>query len=407
MGKINLKGIDIKKIQYISLMIYIISMSAFQLETAFNKIIVIGSFCVFVFSSIIMKQKIKINEEIIWILLFWSYFYASMIWCNNRTDLLMLIKPSIQVIFLSLCLPNIVENKEDIEKIIKYIIISMFITAILILIRTPKSYFGIARIGGATGLNVNTTGIRMSTGALFCLYFLHKKDFSVKKKIFYLVSIILFIIVGFLTGSKKAVIILFLGIVLYEIYLSKGIKFIFNICKLLVIVVILYNILMSNAYFQNVIGRRMNKFIETISGAAETDKSYIERKYFIEQAKHLFSEYPIFGYGGNNFMSYMRNIGYHHVAYCHNNFFELLSTLGIFGFIIYYYMWIKTIYNLFRNYIKNRSNLFLIFLVITAINLILDYGHVCYHSDFNILLLVVAYLLTTKKLNDEENLLVK
>ena len=262
---------------------------------------------------------------------------------------------------------------------------------------------GVARIGNVTGLHVNTAGIRMATSSLLCLYFLHEKDVNKKEKFFYLFCFILFIILAFLTGSKKAIIILFCGIILFELYLSKGLKFIFKMFAFFLVAIVLYHLLMNNIYFQNVIGRRMSLFLETITGNAETDYSFIERKFYIEEAKKLFLEYPIFGYGGNNFMSHIRNIGYSHIAYSHNNFFELLSTLGIIGFVIYYYMWIRIIYMLIKNYLNQKINLILIFMVIIIINFVMDYGHVCYYTDFNILLLIIAYLIAKQDYKIKSN----
>lgn len=397
MKKISFGKIELKKIQYIFLFVYIVAISAFQLDTLFDKVIVIGSFFGFVICTILKKEKIRLNKEILWIILFWLYYYTSIIWCNNANDLLMLVKPSIQVVLLSVCLPSIIDDKNDINKILNYIVISLFVTSLLIFIRTPISYFGISRIGDVTGLHVNTIGIRMATGALLCLYFMRNKEISKKKKIIYLILFVLFIAMAFFTGSRKAVIILFLGVILYELYVSKGIGFVFKVIAVVAFVTLLYRLLMSNEMFQDVIGKRMQTFIETITGSDNTDYSYLERQFYIERAKELFSEYTAFGYGGNNFMSYMRNIGFHHVAYSHNNFYELLSTLGIVGFIIYYYMWVKTIINLFKKYNTEKHPVTLILLVITGINLIMDYGHVCYYSDFNILLLILAYLVSIEK----------
>ena len=100
------KKITIKNITYFSLCIYIIAMSAFQLDNFLEKTIVISSFVVFFLSSIIMNKKIKITEELIWIFIFWMYYYFSLLWCNNKNDLLLLVKPSIQVIGLSICFYN-------------------------------------------------------------------------------------------------------------------------------------------------------------------------------------------------------------------------------------------------------------------------------------------------------------
>ena len=398
---------NVKTIQYFSLLLYLIGISAFQLPRAFDSAFVIISFVLLTFSSLILEEKIKISKLVIWTLLFWGYYFLTLFWCNNSNDTLELVNPAIQIIILAFCLSNIVKNNEDIEKIFKYIIISMLVTSILIIIRTPFSYYGVVRIGGATGLHYNNIGIRLAIAALLCMYFFRKKDLSFKKKIFYIVCFLIFVILAFLTGSKKAVIIVIAGYIFYELFIAKGIKFVLKMILIPIILLGVYIIMMSNSYTRNVIGNRFSTLFETVISDSKSDRSYIERSYYISEAKYLFKQNTVLGYGGNNFVSYMRNIGYRHIAYSHNNFYELLATLGLIGFIIYYTFYIKLIINLIKCYKAENSRLVLFYLILMIINIILDYARVCYQTSFNLIVLFIAYFIAdiynkkNKKLIDQ------
>ena len=394
--------ISMKKIQYISLFVYIVSISAFQLETGIDPWIVRGSFVLLVTSSL-LRKNIKFNIQIVWIIIFWFYYFLSLLWASNASDTMLCLNSAIQVIAISICLPNIIEDQNDIKKILNYIIISLFITSVLIFVRTPFSYWGLIRIGDVTGLHVNIVGVRMAIGALLCLYFVGDSNISVKKKILYLICIVIFVLIGFFTGSKKSIFIILLGIILYEFFVAKGIRKFSKLITYVGLAAVLWIFVMNNTYLYNVIGRRLESFIETFSGNSNADLSYIERNYFIEKAKELFRMHPILGYGGDNFMSYMREIGYSHVAYSHNNYYELLSTLGIIGFLIYYFMWFKVFFDLIKVFIKNNSKFILIFLIIISLILIMDYGNISYYSDFNTILLVLSCYLVIDFRKSEKN----
>lgn len=135
--------------------------------------------------------------------------------------------------------------------------------------------------------------------------------------------------------------------------------------------------------------------LNTVNGrVGTTDKSLIERNYYMNEAMTLFAEHPAFGYGGNNFVTYMREKKYRHVAYSHNNYTEILCTLGVVGFVIYYSYWIWAIIKLIRikrstndDSVKKYSELFLSVLLLL---LILDYGNVSYTLEFNMFILCIV-----------------
>ena len=119
------------------------------------------------------------------------------------------------------------------------------------------------------------------------------------------------------------------------------------------------------------------------------DVSSVERNFFRKEAVNLFKSNWLFGVGGNGFVTHMRNIGHSHVAYCHNNYLELLCTLGVIGFSIFYSFILKIFFQLLKKIKSNHFNIMLLALVICM--LISDYGGVSYYEQFNMILLSVIY----------------
>ena len=105
----------------------------------------------------------------------------------------------------------------------------------------------------------------------------------------------------------------------------------------------------------------------------------------------------------------MREINYSHIAYSHNNFTELLCTLGIIGFVIYYSYWLILLYRLYIIK-KNSSNLqikrmSLLFMSIMIMFILLDYGNVSYVLEFNMFILCLIDIfsrIARKEIEDEK-----
>lgn len=154
----------------------------------------------------------------------------------------------------------------------------------------------------------------------------------------------------------------------------------------------------------NVLGSRLERTFYTMMGTEVRnqygtlieDHSGIQRAEMRQMAIGYFFDHPILGLGGNGFVSKMREVGYSLVAYSHCNYTEILSTLGIVGFIYYNYKpvsniicgvrWIKAY--------KTKDSLFSMALIIGVIFMIIDYYSVSYYSVFSliVLALIISYM---------------
>ena len=393
------KVIRITSIYYLFLLLYIVSMTTYQLGTGFDALFVRATFAIWFLFTVFLNKKIEISGLLKWGILFWGYYFLSILWTHNKADTIYYVNSCIQILGIFICIPIIVKDKKNIDDILKLVIISLVYSCIILLMRTPQDIWGTDNVGVVMGLHRNVIGVRLSIGFLICIYFIHmiiNKTHKVNFRIIILVLLsIIFAVISLLTGSKKAFVSIILGLTSFELINAKGLKLVFKIMIIGLICALLVYIVFNNELLYSTLGSRIEHMILTIqgnNGIGQTDGSLLERQYYIKQAKYLFTLNPIFGYGGNNFMTYMREIGYSHVAYSHNNYWELLSTLGILGFIIYYYMWIKILILLIKDYRLSKSIQSLLFLIIIAIILVLDYGNVSYISPFNMLLFAISYI---------------
>lgn len=382
---------------------FLVSISAYRL----NAVIAISAFVAILLYSILSDGKLIVTSILKWGCLFWGYYFLSILWCHNVNDVLRYGSAVVYIIGIFCFLPKIVKNKEELKMVIKLMFYSIVFTAILIILITPLSEYGTTRMGSAIGLNENIFGMRMAIGAMLALYIFKDKKYRVNN-IVLIVFLVIFSLLTLLSGSKKGLIILVLGILSVVFIYSSGIKRIRKIIAALIAITGILFLIFNNTILYSTIGYRIEKTLLTITGNSSQnvqldvingtktsiDGSLVERDFYKKQSIELFKKYPIFGYGGNNFKTRMREIGYSHVAYSHNNFFELLSTLGLGGFLIYYSYWILVVVRL----IKIRKNtadremrrMSELFLSIVLILLLLDYGNVSYVLEFNMFILCMV-----------------
>lgn len=393
------------------LLFFLISVTAFRL----NVVVAFSAFILILIYAIFSDLKIEITGILKWGIIFWGYYIFSILWSNNISDTLEYLPAIVYEIGILIFLPKLLKSKYDVSETIKILFYSLAFSAILTLVLTPISQFGTERMGTVLNLNANVFGFRMALGSLLSYYLLKSRSkTNSKKDIFnFIVLIIFFFLFSLLSlysGSKKALLFFVGGIVIYEFLISKGFKKLLKILVLCICIMSIFYVIFHNDRLYNVIGFRIEKMLITITGnntVQTTDKSYLERQFYKDTAIQLFKKKPIFGNGGNSFVTYIRSIGYSHVAYSHNNYTELLCTLGIIGLIIYYSYWIKVFISLFWIF-KNSSEKFdkrlsLLFLVILFMLLVLDYGCVSYIVEFNIFLLCLFDVYVRAKKNENTN----
>lgn len=209
----------------------------------------------------------------------------------------------------------------------------------------------ITRIG--TGfVNTNTIGIYTSISMCLGIYYaiFNKETKNLAYKFIFLGGAFVSFIMAMASGSKKSFIIIFTFWISVFIYkqvgsknLARGIKYIIII--IIAVFTMLY--LIQNVTIFSGIATRMDSlfsFLEVGKGGV----SEVERASFISEGIHYWLQSPICGNGLGSSVYYMG-------MYAHNNFVEILMSLGILGFIVFYSPIISAIKNYLMYKKRTRS----------------------------------------------------
>lgn len=188
------------------------------------------------------------------------------------------------------------------------------------------------------------------------------------------------------TASRKALLLVILGVALIALSAMSGKSFtrkILFVTVMAAVVIAAVRALSELGIFSTVFDR-FDGFVALFSGQGEVDASSAERAEMIEIGLAQFFKTPILGIGLDN--------SYYLVGtYLHNNYVELLADLGIVGFSIYYALYAYIIYSLWKNR-HTKDPYGLLIAVFVAILLVMDFASVSYFSKSTFMYLMIMYL---------------
>ena len=402
--KSKVRGIPLKYIHDFALFIYLCTFTGHQLGqlgTGFDAIAVRVAFVLYVAVGafiLLVDRKIRLSPLLIWYILFVIWYFISVFWAKDTSLVFYYFNQFVQIIAIFLILPQRIKSYDDIFTFIKLIIASLAYSALLLFIKTPLSDWGSERIGRGIGLHPNDIGMRFAVGLLLCIGILTITKCSKLEKIANIFLIVCFILIVLFSGSRKSIVLALLGVLGYVVFSKpshiKGKQMIKYLMIFLLacgaIAAIIY-LMFNNEMLYNVLGKRFDIMLEG-DGA---DASVEGRNLFIGFAMTLFAAHPILGYGGNNFVKYMYEINYSNKVYCHNNFWEILSTLGIIGFLIYYwFIFVLAFqYVMTLRIVKDNSlkKLFGLFFIILILEVVLSWWNVNYMGEFLHIIFALLY----------------
>lgn len=194
-------------------------------------------------------------------------------------------------------------------------------------------YAGNYRIGAnISGDNVNITSLNLCFAFSSGIYYLTREKRILKKELFYLASVILIFIAMLFTGSRKTLIFCLI-VYIFQIAFKSKKKFIWST----IIITSIYICLIKISVFYFYVGHKIDVFGWNKSGSLYNVSDTI-RKDLISGSLQLFSN-NLFGSGLG---SISKALGY----YAHNNFVEILASIGIIGFIVYYLSYFYPLFKL-------------------------------------------------------------
>ena len=327
--------------------------------------------------------KVLDNNFMLWItFLFALYFFYGLVlpkydYFSFEYFLLMLV----MIIMTMLLLVN---NPSDLifEIFVHSFTLSTVAISLYVLVNEFDSILtGGVRVGDSVSGNVNTLALRLGMLSIPALYKIIFES-NIKYILPYTISAMLIL----LTGSKKGLLIIILGIVLFFVY-----KYKFNLHKYIlptIIVLILFVFIFTNEYLYNIIGYRIVDFLGSVGFEFETASTSVSTELRLsmnDQAIAAFKQNPFFG-GGWSYFSYFSGLG----TYSHNNYLELLVNYGLVGFSLYYSMYVILLKKLFK--VLRVDNKAIVFIISILLILITDIASVSFSSNLlNYLILLIIY----------------
>lgn len=242
------------------------------------------------------------------------------------------------------------------------------------------------RLGTSGSGNENTIGLWFGVFSMLSLY-----GVVIEKKNLYIVAYVLQLLFMTLTGSKKTVIFIIMGVFMLSLLKAK-VKFYKYIIPAVAIICLFYFVL-NNDFLFEILGQRLLDFLGQIGidvpGARYSYSTDI-RLQMIQIGWEAFLQSPIFGSGWFYFSEYSGL-----ETYSHNNYIELLVTYGIVGIVLYYGMFIYLLTSIFKR-LRHNDYGKLFFTVILSI-MISDYASVTFQESTRyFIVLFFAFMFTRK-----------
>lgn len=200
------------------------------------------------------------------------------------------------------------------------------------------------------------------------------------------VALVAILLVG---GSRKNIVAIPLIALLFSLFTGNGEK------KLRALLLFLGGLIVGIYLLETLpalaqIRKAMEGMLQGL-GRGETvtvDASTRQRMDLMKQGIRVWMEHPIGGVGWNNYR-YYNDAG----LYAHNSYIELLASLGIVGFLLYYAMFFRIAYLLGTTFLHHRAGKADVLLLGVCANVLLtEWGSITlYFKERLIVMLVIFY----------------
>lgn len=338
-------------------------------------------------------KKVIIPYNTVWYVAFTTYSALSCLWSSYLdANMASYFLRMVVIIAMITSISIYVDSPEDLERIIKLYIFSMLVIVMMEFLTVPVSDWDNGGMGAHfSGSNSNGVAFLVFCAELMAFYEFYSRG---KKSYVLLVALFLFFII--LSSSRKAMFAGLAGPMMFVLFSTYKKNYFFNIITIMGIValVIFYIMMDDNAY--NAIGKRFASMATFWfeDRDHQVDNSLYMRSYYIDLAKRMFAESPLFGKGMGNFAKIIDKVYMLDGVYSHNNYWQILSELGLFGFLIYYSLYFVTIIRLAKEAFINKSRINMLFFTFMILLLVLETGLVTYNSKMPHVVIAIAYAAT-------------
>ena len=327
-----------------------------------------------------LKSKVTISGYTKWRLLFIVYAFISLYFITvSYFDTFLYVK---RIVLQSIVLFQVLLTLRhvDMMRILKVFITAVGTVLIYMLCIADYSKILAFRWGGdifGYGWNSNTIGMMASYSILFIEIIINNcKENGLKYKSYRLFQAVL-LVFSLLSGSRKAILILLIGIFVLSVSLGTGISSRLKKCFAGgLIVCIAFLAVFEIPFLNEIAGQRILHLFHYLDTGAVEDGSMRWRAIMNVYGLELFLKKPIIGSGLNSFKYYFGQIYTDYATYAHNNYIELLVDGGIICLALYYFSYAYIIIKALKSKCKIKKQV----IVIMALIAIFDYALVSYEN---------------------------
>ena len=366
-----------KKLIDICILLYIISIYIFSFSTESNIIskILAAILMVLIVIFVLINGSFKINRVVSFFAFFVLFCLLSSLWAVNQDTALSMVSTLGQIFLLFFLLYNYFCFTDNMEYLIQVVCISGTVFAIY-----TVSYFGVEEYFagledglrmGAGEINVNVIGMSTASSAIIALWYMF-----FEKRYWYSVAVVICSITALGSGSRKALLSLMLGVLFLFILKGDSKKKLISVVEGIVLLVVLYFVLKMPIF--GTTGDRFQSMLNAFIGEGKVDGSTNIRLEMIRVGFKQFFEAPFTGVGIGN-SNYITLMYFNWNTYLHNNYVELLASVGVFGTVLYYLMYAEPLLQIIKPAFKQNKFAILAFCLL-MLELILQYGTVQYYS---------------------------
>ena len=381
----------------VSYLIIAITVSVYTLTLyTFGSIIIFG-LALMVYIIYVYGNDKKINTKLNFLqwmtLLFGVYCFISSYWAMYDTKLAQTKGITILEMCIFICfLYKPMRDYYEMDELIHFQKVSGYIVVVWAFFTYGIGAIITAITGGErldnTFINSNVLGMMSSATILYIVYEVYlRKRITISD-----VMLIPCLILVAASGSRKALVSLVLGCVALYALLNQETNIVKRFAKYilggLLFLIVVFVIAKLNLF--EGLNERMMKMFNMFSGGGDVDRSSLMRQQMISIGMEQFKKTPIFGIGIDN-PRFLVQPYFDKAYYLHNNYVELLTGVGIVGFILYYALYLYLIFNLIKHR-KNSTNSYYLIVVLLILRLVLDYGAVSYYSKETYINLMIMFI---------------
>lgn len=377
------------------MLIFIVLFIRLHSELAENNVFFLSAIFISIGGIVLLwTDRLRFNFYMKWQLVFYFYYAISMIWADDpiitRINLIATFGRCIIMLYISLYIDSI----KKIWNIINIYIYILLIIQFYLYIFKGLTYIAHLRdddLLTTTSWNANAIGMSVAFG-FFYIYYLYcffKDQITDNHRFLYKVFIILGTITIMMSGSKKALLSVFI-LILGLYFFTHERKRVLTVLGVVILIPVVYTVITKVSVLYNVMGHRIEEFVLAFTGQAAYNSSDRTRDYLIQRGIEWFRLKPWFGHGMACFKTlYVAETQSTRALYAHNNYIEIAVGGGIAGVILYYWGYLKIILQGIKA--EKYAKMFIFTTMITV--LVLEYGLVSYLMEIINLPIILCFAL--------------